>query len=67
MFKYSDISIRFNQSDYNEAILTWGDTAGVVNALHFHASMISLFERPTTTSNDKQGRTLLKHIFTFSI
>ena len=50
-----DMFHRYNPEDTNEAILSWGDTGGTVNALHFNTATISLFERPTTTTTDTQG------------
>ena len=46
---------RSNPSNVNEAILTWGDTGGTVNALHFNSANIALFERPPAPSGEKQG------------
>ncbi|KAK2183025.1 hypothetical protein NP493_327g03000 [Ridgeia piscesae] len=54
--KHTPLSLDYwyNPDDTNEAILSWGDTGGTVNALHFNTATISLFERPTATSSDKQ-------------
>jgi len=53
---------RYNPDDTNEAILSWGDTGGTVNALHFNTATISLFERPTATSSDKQGGYVVNNV-----
>ncbi|XP_069755200.1 cilia- and flagella-associated protein 337-like [Narcine bancroftii] len=48
----------YNPEDGNEAILTFGDVCGEVNAICFNAALISLFERPAS-STDEQERTIV--------
>ncbi|CAH1788695.1 unnamed protein product [Owenia fusiformis] len=43
-----------NPENINEAIITWGDTGGCVNALHFTSVNIALFERPPAPAGEKQ-------------
>ena len=46
---------RSNPQNTNEAILTWGDIGGRVNAIHFNSASIALFERPPAPAGEKQG------------
>jgi hypothetical protein len=46
---------RFNPENANEAILSWGDTGGSVNAIYFYSANIALFERPPAPAGEKQG------------
>ena len=50
------VNFRFNPENANEAILSWGDTGGVVNAVYFFSANIALFERPPAPAGEKQGR-----------
>ncbi|XP_069583488.1 cilia- and flagella-associated protein 337 [Ranitomeya imitator] len=43
-----------NPDDGNDAILTFGDVRGQVQAICFTAAMISLFERPANSTEDQQ-------------
>ncbi|XP_067897559.1 cilia- and flagella-associated protein 337-like isoform X2 [Heterodontus francisci] len=47
----------YNLEDGNEAVLTFGDVCGEVNAICFSTALISLFERPTS-STDEQDTTV---------
>lgn len=42
----------FDATNPNDAILLWGDTAGVVHKIYFNSATISLFERPATNANE---------------
>ncbi|CAF0765559.1 unnamed protein product [Brachionus calyciflorus] len=42
----------FDAQNPNDSILIWGDTSGYIHKIHFNSTTISLFERPTTNSND---------------
>ncbi|XP_078265948.1 cilia- and flagella-associated protein 337-like [Rhinoraja longicauda] len=44
----------YNPEDGNEAILTFGDVCGEVNAICFAAALISLFERPVTSTEEQE-------------
>ncbi|KAG8445211.1 hypothetical protein GDO86_010114 [Hymenochirus boettgeri] len=44
----------FNPDDGNEAVLTFGDVTGQVQAICFTSAMISLFERPNNSTEDQQ-------------
>ncbi|XP_053317122.1 WD repeat-containing protein 49 [Spea bombifrons] len=43
-----------NPDDGNEAVLTFGDVTGQVQAICFTTAMISLFERPANSTEDQQ-------------
>ncbi|KAG9494124.1 hypothetical protein GDO78_001781 [Eleutherodactylus coqui] len=43
-----------NPDDGNDAILTFGDVNGKVQAIYFTAAIISLFERPVNSTEDQQ-------------
>ncbi|KAM3930625.1 cilia- and flagella-associated protein 337 [Leptodactylus fuscus] len=43
-----------NPEDANDAILTFGDVSGQVQAICFTSAMISLFERPASSTEDQQ-------------
>ena len=53
---FTTIYSRPNPQNTNEAILSWGDTGGFVNALHFNSATIALFERPPAPAGEKQGK-----------
>ncbi|XP_032888124.1 WD repeat-containing protein 49 [Amblyraja radiata] len=44
----------YNPEDGNEAILTFGDVSGEVNAICFTSALISLFERPVTSAEEQE-------------
>ncbi|XP_055501306.1 WD repeat-containing protein 49-like [Leucoraja erinacea] len=44
----------YNPEDGNEAILTFGDVSGEVNAICFTSALISLFERPVTSTEEQE-------------
>ena len=50
---------RPNPQNTNEAILSWGDTGGFVNAIQFNSATIALFERPPAPAGEKQGNSLI--------
>nr|XP_060623559.1 WD repeat-containing protein 49 [Anolis sagrei ordinatus] len=43
----------YNHHDENDAILTMGDVCGQVQAIAFNTAQISLFERPSSSSEDE--------------
>ncbi|XP_051874572.1 WD repeat-containing protein 49-like [Pristis pectinata] len=44
----------YNPEDGNEAILSFGDVCGEVNAICFTAALISLFERPASSTDEQE-------------
>ncbi|XP_067850768.1 cilia- and flagella-associated protein 337-like [Heptranchias perlo] len=44
----------YNPEDGNEAVLTFGDVCGEVNAICFTTALISLFERPTSSTDEQE-------------
>ncbi|XP_039770461.1 WD repeat-containing protein 49 [Ornithorhynchus anatinus] len=44
----------YNPHDANESILTFGDISGQVHAISFTSALISLFERPASSSEDDE-------------
>ncbi|XP_059802805.1 WD repeat-containing protein 49-like isoform X3 [Hypanus sabinus] len=44
----------YNPEDENEAILTFGDVCGEVNAICFTTALISLFERPASSTDEQE-------------
>ncbi|XP_078420668.1 cilia- and flagella-associated protein 337-like [Cetorhinus maximus] len=44
----------YNPEDENEAVLTFGDVCGEVNAICFTTALISLFERPTSSTDEQE-------------
>ncbi|XP_078058415.1 cilia- and flagella-associated protein 337-like isoform X2 [Mustelus asterias] len=44
----------YNPEDGNEAVLTFGDVCGEVNAICFTSALISLFERPTSSTDEQE-------------
>ncbi|XP_072330537.1 cilia- and flagella-associated protein 337-like isoform X1 [Scyliorhinus torazame] len=44
----------YNPDDGNEAVLTFGDVCGEVNAICFTTALISLFERPTSSTDEQE-------------
>ncbi|ELU05069.1 hypothetical protein CAPTEDRAFT_229382 [Capitella teleta] len=62
--EHTPLSLEYwsNPMNVNEAILTWGDTSGAVNALHFNSANIALFERPPAPSGEKQETCLNVHL-----
>ncbi|XP_059506869.1 WD repeat-containing protein 49-like isoform X1 [Stegostoma tigrinum] len=45
----------FNADDGNQAVLTFGDVCGEVNAICFTTALISLFERPTNSTDEQEA------------
>ncbi|XP_072428782.1 cilia- and flagella-associated protein 337-like [Chiloscyllium punctatum] len=45
----------FNPKDGNEAVLTFGDVCGEVNAICFITALISLFERQTNSTDEQEA------------
>ncbi|XP_038606244.1 WD repeat-containing protein 49 [Tachyglossus aculeatus] len=45
----------YNPHDANESILTFGDISGQVHAISFTSALISLFERPASSSEDDKA------------
>uniref|UniRef100_A0A4X2KZ16 Uncharacterized protein n=1 Tax=Vombatus ursinus TaxID=29139 RepID=A0A4X2KZ16_VOMUR len=48
----------YNPQDANESVLTFGDIAGKVQAISFNTALISLFERPATSSSEDEETTV---------
>uniref|UniRef100_UPI00398F8847 cilia- and flagella-associated protein 337-like n=1 Tax=Pristiophorus japonicus TaxID=55135 RepID=UPI00398F8847 len=44
----------YNPEDGNEAVLTFGNVCGEVNAICFTTALISLFERPTSSTDEQE-------------
>ncbi|XP_044525477.1 WD repeat-containing protein 49 [Gracilinanus agilis] len=49
----------YNPQDANESVLTFGDIAGKVQAIVFNTALISLFEKPTTSSSEDEETTMI--------